>query len=47
MKNITKRDVKAFLLGVLVMVLITLAFDWDSAVRGFNDGWNGRPASTK
>ena len=47
MKNITKRDIKVFLLGMLVILMISIASDWDSAVRGFNDGWNGEPSSTK
>jgi hypothetical protein len=46
MKNITKRDVKIFLLGMLTMLLISLAFEWDDAVSGFNDGLNGRPLKT-
>jgi hypothetical protein len=46
MKSIAKRDVKIFLLGMLVMFLISLAFDWDESVRAFNDGFNGRPMKT-
>ena len=40
MKKISKRDVKIFLLGVLTMFLIELAFDWKEAVQGFKDGYN-------
>ncbi len=40
MKNISKRDVKIFLLGVLTMFLIELAFSWEVAVQGFKDGYN-------
>jgi len=42
MKNlqITKRDVKVFFLGVLVMFLIVLIYDWKEFVRGFKAGYN-------
>jgi hypothetical protein len=43
MKNISRRDVKMFLFGILTMLLITLILDWDSTVQGFNDGLNGKP----
>jgi hypothetical protein len=46
MKGITKRDVKVFLLGMLVMFLISATYDWDETVRAFNDGLNGRPMKT-
>jgi hypothetical protein len=39
--QITKRDVKVFFLGVLVMFLIVLIYDWRDFVRGFKDGYNG------
>jgi hypothetical protein len=32
-----------FFFGILTMLLITLILDWDSAVRGFDDGLNGKP----
>lgn len=50
MKNlqITKRDVKVFFLGVLVMFLIVLIYDWKEAVRGFKAGYNeARKESSK
>ncbi|MBL7874417.1 MAG: hypothetical protein JNL53_02060 [Cyclobacteriaceae bacterium] len=43
MKNITKRDVKTFLLGMLFMFLILLIYDWQEFKRGFNNGFNGKP----
>jgi hypothetical protein len=46
MKNITKRDVKVFLLGMLAMFLISVAYDWDENVKAFNDGFNVRPMKT-
>jgi hypothetical protein len=45
MKNITKRDVKYFLLGMLAMFLIELALNWQDAVDGFNDGYRSVRAS--
>ncbi len=47
MKNITKRDVKYFLLGVLTMFLIELAFNWKDFVNGFNEGFNNGYNSVK
>ena len=46
MKNITKRDAKVFLLGMLDMFLISVASDWDETVKAFSDGYNGRPMKT-
>jgi len=37
--NITKRDVKFFLFGVLFMFLIEIIYDWKEVKRAFNDGW--------
>jgi hypothetical protein len=39
MKNITKRDIKIFLLGMLAMFLIEVIINWEDAVRGFNEGF--------
>ncbi len=43
MRNISKRDVKVFLLGMLTMFLIEVALDWRGSVedfkRGFRDGY--------
>jgi hypothetical protein len=38
MKKITSRDLKFFLLGMLAMLLITIALEWRDFVDGFNDG---------
>ncbi|WP_242922373.1 hypothetical protein [Pontibacter liquoris] len=40
-KTVSGRDVRIFLLGMLAMFLIVLAFDWRDAKRGFMDGLNG------
>ena len=41
--QLTKKEIKMFMLGVLTLFLIELAFDWDNAVQGFNDGLEGKP----
>ena len=43
MKNlqITRRDVKVFFIGALVMLMIVLIYDWKDFMRGFKDGYNG------
>jgi hypothetical protein len=43
MKNlqITRRDVKVFFFGALVMLMIVLAYDWKDFMKGFMDGYNG------
>lgn len=38
MNGITKRDVKVFVLGMLVMFLIVAIIEWRDTVRGFKDG---------
>lgn len=38
--NVTKRDVKVFLLGMLAMFLILLAYDWDEFVQGLKSGYS-------
>jgi len=45
--KITIRDINFFLLGIFIMFLIMLIFDWDSFVKGFNDGYNGREYNPK
>ena len=37
--NITKRDVKFFFLGILVMFLFEIIYNWKDVKRGFNEGW--------
>ena len=45
--NISKRDLKVFMLGILAAVLLILVFDWgnelDDFKHGFMDGLTGRP----
>jgi hypothetical protein len=38
--KITKRDIKAFLMGVLCLFIIKTIYDWDGAVRDFVKGYN-------
>ena len=47
MKNITKRDIKVFLIGMLAMLLIEAVYDWDSTIRGFKDGYKSGSGLTK
>jgi hypothetical protein len=37
--QITKRDVKIFLLGMFTMFLIILIYEWDDAVESFKEGY--------
>lgn len=39
--NITKRDVKFFLLGVLVVIVIDVIINWPDAYTSFMNGFNG------
>ncbi len=41
LKNITKRDVKIFFLGILAMLLIEVVFNWDGTVGDFMRGVKG------
>ena len=45
--DITKRDIKFFFLGFFVMFFIVLIWEWDSAVQGFNDGFNDATNKTE
>ena len=45
--KITSRDVKAFFVGVVVMILIELAFGWSDFVRGFKDGYRAEREKSK
>lgn len=38
--NITKRDIRIFLFGMLIMLIIALSYDWKEFARGFSDGYN-------
>lgn len=41
MKNISKRGIKIFLLGMFTMFLIDVVVDWPDFVEGFKDGSKG------
>lgn len=51
MKNITKRDIKLFLLGMVSMLVIEAIYDWDNTVgaflKGVKYGWNEEITKTK
>jgi len=38
--KITKRNILFFILGFLTYFLIDMALDWDSAKKGFQEGYN-------
>jgi hypothetical protein len=38
--DITKRDIKCFCFGVIVMFLIEMIFNWKDVKQGFNEGYN-------
>ncbi|MFO7828098.1 MAG: hypothetical protein R6V23_05715 [Bacteroidales bacterium] len=40
MKRITKRDIIAFLLGILFTFLLDVILDWDAHVKAFKKGWH-------
>jgi len=40
MPQITKRDIKFFLFGMLAMLLIVLVYDWEDTKAGFKEGVN-------
>ena len=37
--DITKRDIKFFFLGILVMFLFEIIYDWKDVKRAFMAGW--------
>lgn len=39
-KNLTKRDLLFFLLGVISIVMLNLALNWKSNVEAFQEGWD-------
>jgi len=45
--NITKREIKFFILGVLTVVIIDLLFSWRDFSREFLDGSNGTRNETR
>jgi hypothetical protein len=42
--NITKRDFRFFLIGVLTLLLVELIWDWDANVKAFKEGCNAAGA---
>lgn len=38
MKNITKRDIKVFILGMLTFLCLQIAFNWDETIGAFVSG---------
>lgn len=40
MKNISKRDVKIFILGFFSFFVINLISDWEGHKEDFKRGWN-------
>lgn len=43
--NITKRDIKFFLLGVFVVIIIDVIYSWPDAYNGFMGGFRGTTQS--
>ena len=44
--DITKRDIKFFFLGVLVMFIFEMIYNWQDVKKGFHEGWDaGRKTS--
>ena len=41
-KNITKRDIKFFIYGVLAILVVEIILDFDDAKRGWNDAQTDR-----
>ncbi len=44
--NITKRDVKVFLLGVLVVIIIDVIISWPDSYNSFMEGFNDAKTET-
>lgn len=40
MRNIRKRDILAFILGVFTLFTFEVVYDWENNVQAFKDGWN-------
>ncbi len=40
MKKITKRDLFFFVLGLVVMLVFEIFYNWSGSVKSFKDGWN-------
>lgn len=39
--KITKRDIRAFFLGIIVFILINFFWNFEENVKDFRDGFNG------
>ncbi|MBU1486066.1 MAG: hypothetical protein KKG25_14550 [Bacteroidetes bacterium] len=40
MRNITKRDILFFTLGLITFFMIESIYNWDSTKKSFMNGWN-------
>lgn len=40
MRNITKRDLLFFVLGLVVMLLFEIIYNWNDSVKAYKAGWN-------
>jgi hypothetical protein len=40
MKNITKREIVAFVLGIIEVFVIDSIVNWDDSVKAFNNGYD-------
>ena len=38
--NITKRDIKFFLIGIVTILLVDTLWNWEERKQAFKDGWN-------
>ncbi len=43
--KINKRDIKIFFFGMLTMLALATAYDWENNWAEFNKGWNAARAS--
>jgi len=46
MKKITKRDIIAFILGILFTFLLDVLLNWEGHVKAFNEGLKNAQKST-
>lgn len=45
--NISKREIVFFFLGVLAMIIVDTALNWEDCKKSFMDGWNGYKTEAK
>ena len=43
MKNLTKRDILFFVVGILSMLVIEALYDWEGTKQSFMKGFNDAP----